>query len=770
MANSTSPTVPNACSDPQKVSFSSLDAPVKRATVYKNRAEITRVVSFSPTDRVGLHKVELTGLPWNGSIEEQSLTVKGSGHCTILDASFSEDDSTVEDKPLSSATPSEKKENEQEQAKAVAALRTKMQALKEDHAVLETQLYRTEQLRQLADRVVDKATLAFEPSVGGRVSGARGGGDGDPAAAAAANAAQGSMDIASVSSALDWWESKRADIDERCHRITVHGKRVVDAMSKLDNEHAALTKHYIAAKAGGGRASAKGNFSFSKPKPFSKLKPQAKAKVVVTVDVEELLCPIELEVSYMSERASWLPSYSLRVDALTGCMSCTYFGRVSQSTNEDWEGVALKLSTAEPSARSTPPFLTTKTVSLKSTAAAPTQSPPPPPSHASAHLFGVTSVPGAGKTFEAAAPQAGGFMFDATPAPATAAPAAAPQAGGFFFGAAASAPTAAAGAAAAPTCFGGAAGAAATPAVGGFGFGFGAPGPIAAATEEGTGEEFVSSAPPPPPEAKPAVAQVEGGGVGAVTFAIEKPATVKGNGESTKLSVAVLQLSTDVVHYVVPSRDATAFLQANATNNTDYLLLASEDVSIFFDNSFVAKTSLTSVSPGESFQTFLGIDPAVKVKVAPPRKTSKQKGLFGKVDHVAHIHSTVISNKKKVPVTCVVIEALPLSTNEIIKVKLQQPAPAKVTESVEAVNDEALVDAGLAMFGGQGKDYEDDGGTTKGSTAAAPEVVKTGIAGITKGPTNHLAWVLKVAPQDDISIPLEYTVEWPIGKEVVFKE
>lgn len=50
-----------------------------------------------------------------------------------------------------------------------------------------------------------------------------------------------------------------------------------------------------------------------------------------------------------------------------------------------------------------------------------------------------------------------------------------------------------------------------------------------------------------------------------------------------------------------------------ATNNTDYLLLASDDVSIFFDNSFVTKTSLTSVSPGESFQTFLGIDPAVKV-------------------------------------------------------------------------------------------------------------------------------------------------------------
>lgn len=62
------------------------------------------------------------------------------------------------------------------------------------------------------------------------------------------------------------------------------------------------------------------------------------------------------------------------------------------------------------------------------------------------------------------------------------------------------------------------------------------------------------------------------------------------------------------------SPNIRTYLVLQATNNTDYLLLASNDVSIFFDNSFVTKTCLASVSPGESFQTFLGIDPAVKVK------------------------------------------------------------------------------------------------------------------------------------------------------------
>lgn len=66
-------------------------------------------------------------------------------------------------------------------------------------------------------------------------------------------------------------------------------------------------------------------------------------------------------------------------------------------------------------------------------------------------------------------------------------------------------------------------------------------------------------------------------------------------------------------------------LAPQATNNTDYLLLASDDVSIFFDNSFVTKTSLTSVSPGESFQTFLGIDPAVKVKKQQSAQSTPNK-------------------------------------------------------------------------------------------------------------------------------------------------
>lgn len=57
---------------------------------------------------------------------------------------------------------------------------------------------------------------------------------------------------------------------------------------------------------------------------------------------------------------------------------------------------------------------------------------------------------------------------------------------------------------------------------------------------------------------------------------------------------------------------------AQATSDTDFLLLSSNEVSIFFGNTFVTKTAITNISPGESFVTCLGVDHSVKVGPAKP--------------------------------------------------------------------------------------------------------------------------------------------------------
>lgn len=77
--------------------------------------------------------------------------------------------------------------------------------------------------------------------------------------------------------------------------------------------------------------------------------------VTVLCDVPETAneaTEILLELTYVVSGASWHSSYDLRVedesDAAQNKLTVNYFGNIVQRTGEDWEDVALSLSTASP--------------------------------------------------------------------------------------------------------------------------------------------------------------------------------------------------------------------------------------------------------------------------------------------------------------------------------------------------------------------------------------------------------------------------------------
>ncbi|MDJ0636091.1 MAG: mucoidy inhibitor MuiA family protein [Xenococcaceae cyanobacterium MO_188.B29] len=65
----------------------------------------------------------------------------------------------------------------------------------------------------------------------------------------------------------------------------------------------------------------------------------------------------ELEVAYLVNRASWRPLYDLKVDTQAKQLNLAYLAEVKQSTGEDWQNVALVLSTAKPGLGTLPPKL-----------------------------------------------------------------------------------------------------------------------------------------------------------------------------------------------------------------------------------------------------------------------------------------------------------------------------------------------------------------------------------------------------------------------------
>ncbi|PHX58611.1 MAG: hypothetical protein CK522_03235 [Opitutia bacterium] len=59
--------------------------------------------------------------------------------------------------------------------------------------------------------------------------------------------------------------------------------------------------------------------------------------------------PVVVRLSYVVQGPSWKPVYDLRADTKAKSLEITYHAELRQSTGEDWQGVSLKLSTAEPS-------------------------------------------------------------------------------------------------------------------------------------------------------------------------------------------------------------------------------------------------------------------------------------------------------------------------------------------------------------------------------------------------------------------------------------
>ena len=99
------------------------------------------------------------------------------------------------------------------------------------------------------------------------------------------------------------------------------------------------------------------------------------------------------------------------------------------------------------------------------------------------------------------------------------------------------------------------------------------------------------------------------------------------------------------------------------------------------DGSYITKTQLKDVSPSEEFTTFLGVDPALKVEHQQIQTELKQSGWTSKQSTSTAAYRTVVVNTKPVATNVTLVQLLPKSTDEKIKVELIAPTKDRVTEA-----------------------------------------------------------------------------------------
>eukprot|EP00456_Euglypha_rotunda_P014683 TRINITY_DN14648_c0_g2_i7.p1 TRINITY_DN14648_c0_g2~~TRINITY_DN14648_c0_g2_i7.p1 ORF type:complete len:327 (+),score=23.48 TRINITY_DN14648_c0_g2_i7:275-1255(+) len=304
-------------------------------------------------------------------------------------------------------------------------------------------------------------------------------------------------------------------------------------------------------------------------------------------------------------------------------------------------------------------------------------------------------------------------------------------------------------------------------------------------------------APPPPAESQHFTSETTSSdsGAGTATFIIPRQATIDCDGKPKKVTVALLTLESRFTHYAVPSLAEHAYLKAVTYNTSDFPLLPSPNVNIFFDNNFVSKSSIKAVSPGEDFEAFLGVDPAVKIEQKPLQKIRDKRGMINKVNEETYKQSTTIKNAKKVALEVVIKQQLPLSTDTKIKVTPMSPTEEELKQAAEREAKKNETEAQGATHSSHpqhpltklvepsNKNWICD--VCKGRSATRYHCSKgcdydvcepcwskekdgAGTRIKLDTTTNLMEWTIKVPPGGKIDVPFTYSVKWPQDRQISF--
>ncbi|KAK7039642.1 hypothetical protein R3P38DRAFT_2901055 [Favolaschia claudopus] len=246
----------------------------------------------------------------------------------------------------------------------------------------------------------------------------------------------------------------------------------------------------------------------------------------------------------------------------------------------------------------------------------------------------------------------------------------------------------------------------------------------------------------------PAPAEVASSGNINATFRVPGLVTIPCDDAVHNFTIVELKPEAKMSWVAVPKREAKTHLTAQITNASEYTLL-SGTASVYVDGSFIARSAVPPVSPQESFDCPLGLDPSIRITYPPIIKKLSQTGFgFYNLKQKSATHSftqrITVHNTKSVAIEGLkIIDQIHGSRNAQIKVKLAQPALAFGGEG-----------------GGEGTVNDADADAAGKGKAASVNVSKGVVAQWDGGDEQdrRVSWVCAVPAKGKINLTLEWTV------------
>jgi hypothetical protein len=153
-----------------------------------------------------------------------------------------------------------------------------------------------------------------------------------------------------------------------------------------------------------------------------------------------------------------------------------------------------------------------------------------------------------------------------------------------------------------------------------------------------------------------------------VYFEIDRPYTVLSNNKKTSVDVASYDIDASYQYFAIPKLNEETYLKANITKWEQYNLLAGE-AQVFFEDAYVGKTLLDIRFVTDTLQISLGRDKKVSVQREKMKEFTTKQFLGSKKEETLTWKTTVKNNKNK-PIVITILDQVPISNMEDIKVEV----------------------------------------------------------------------------------------------------
>lgn len=161
----------------------------------------------------------------------------------------------------------------------------------------------------------------------------------------------------------------------------------------------------------------------------------------------------------------------------------------------------------------------------------------------------------------------------------------------------------------------------------------------------------------------------------SIDFEVKTPYTIKSDNKNAVVDMDYYNLPTDYIYYTIPKIDKSVYLLANITNWEKYNFIEGE-ANVFLEGAFIGKTILDTRYAGDTLALSLGIDKMVTATRDRIKDFTEKKIISTKKEETNAWNITVKNNKSQA-INVMLLDQLPISTNEEITLSINNISGAK---------------------------------------------------------------------------------------------